>query len=160
MAITATHFNPRKYKTRIKKISKYICLYSEKQNIDPYLVLSVIRHESFFRPKSISRTNDYGLMQLNHKYFGGTCNLLKIKCNIKKGAKFLARIKRKPSKSHWLRRYNWCNRRHHLRVLWLRSAYKKSKPRLYKIIRLRKYTDLKLTYKCINDGSLCMRKRE
>jgi soluble lytic murein transglycosylase len=37
---------------------------SEKNNLDPYLVASLIRQESEFNPSAISRANAYGLMQM------------------------------------------------------------------------------------------------
>jgi hypothetical protein len=162
-AIVATHYNPNPYwmKRRIKVIAKYTCYYSKRRKLNPYMVLGIMRHESFFRPRLISKTNDYGLMQLNKKYFWGRCNLLKIRCNIKEGTRFLSAIRRayRNAKFHWLRKYNWYSYKHHLRVLWLTRAYKEAKgnKKLYKLIRSGKYKRLKLNYKCINHG-LCLKK--
>lgn len=159
--ILATHPSPKGNSYRIKTIAKNICYYSAKRDLDPYLVLSVIRHESHFRTRVVSRTDDYGLMQINiraHKRI--RCNLLKIKCNIKEGTKILARIKRscvfnhnhkKPT--HWLRHYNWHSKKHHLRILWLVNAYKNRSKRLFKMIRRRNYVKLNISYACM--GTLC-----
>lgn len=161
-AIIATHYNPNRYNRRIiRVIATNVCYYSKKRRVDPFLIIGLIRHESFFKPRIISKTSDYGLMQLNKKYFGGKCNLLKIGCNIKEGVRFVSVLKRVygNSKFHWLRKYNWYSRKHHLRVLWLSRAYKAANKRkdLYKVIRSGKYRNLRLNYKCINDG-LCMKR--
>ena len=164
-AIMATHYNPHGYnKVRIKVIAKHVCHYSKRKSVDPYLVIGVIRHESFFKTRLISKTNDYGLMQLNKKYFGDKCNnLLQVKCNIREGVKFLSTIKRVHgnAKFHWLRKYNWYSYKHHLRILWLARAYEEAEKRkeLYKVIKHGGYKRLQLNYKCINEEGLCMKKR-
>lgn len=171
--IKYTHFAPEKYVNRyrkqIQKISKYICFYSRKRKIDPRITLSFMRHESHFKPKVIGPTKDYGLMQLKAKdryspdfdhWF--KCDLLKIKCNIDRGTRFLYIWKRKckhhSHKSHWTRHYNWRNRKHHLRVLWLSRAYKKAyennNKKLYKIIKRDRYRSIKVKMGCLN--RLCM----
>ena len=52
-------FFPRQY-------GDLISAYSKKQEVDPGLVLALIREESFFRSDARSRANAYGLMQLLH----------------------------------------------------------------------------------------------
>lgn len=149
--IIVTHPNP-KSKT-IKPIAKNICYYANKRKLDPYLILGLIRHESNFRTRCVSRTNDYGLMQINIKYRRYKCNLFNIRCNIKEGTKKMAIWKRafsRRSRTHWLRHYNWNNKQHHLRVLWVAEAYRRNKSHLFKMIIKRRYTKLKLNYKCIN----------
>jgi hypothetical protein len=149
--IVATHPNP-KY---TYKIAKNICHYSEKRNLDPYLVLSTIRHESNFTINAKSHTKDLGLMQINSRIYKPKCNLLNIRCNINEGTKILYVWKKACAnhkhKSHWLRHYNWRNKKHHLRVLWLTEAYKKNKHYLFKMIKERKYMKLKIKYNCIKN---------
>ena len=41
--------------------------YAAKNGLDPYLVLSLIRQESMFKPKAVSPANAHGLMQLLHE---------------------------------------------------------------------------------------------
>lgn len=41
--------------------------YSEKYNIDPYLVLAIIKVESNFKPEAVSPKNARGLMQISEK---------------------------------------------------------------------------------------------
>lgn len=162
-AIMATHYNPNSYvnRRRIRVIAKYTCLYSKRRKVNPYLVIGTMRHESFFKPYLVSSTSDYGLMQLNKKYFGHRCNLLKIRCNIREGVRYLAAIKKVYGnvKFHWLRKYNWYSYKHHLRVLWLTRAYKEAEKRkeLYKVIRSGRYKKLRLNYSCINSDGLCMK---
>lgn len=50
-------FYPIKYQTQIVK-------YSQRYNVDPYLVLAVIRAESNFNEKAVSSRGAYGLMQI------------------------------------------------------------------------------------------------
>jgi len=156
--IIVTHPNPKD--KNIKSIARNICWYSEKRNIDPYLILGLIRHESGFRTRCVSNTKDYGLMQVNKKYRRFKCNVFDVKCNIREGTKKMALWKKvctarhKHRHIHWLRHYNWNSKQHHLRILWVAEAYKRGKPHLMNWIRKRKYTKLKLNYKCIS-ANLC-----
>lgn len=54
---TYTKFYPYKYK-------EYVDKYSEENNLDPLLVLALIKAESNFREKALSHKNAYGLMQI------------------------------------------------------------------------------------------------
>lgn len=156
IAIMFTQPHPQPKKARY--IAKKICKYSESRNLDPFMVVALIKHESSFNNRLVSKTYDYGLMQLNRRYFKGGCNLLNIECNIKKGTLFLYKLRRKYKgrRIYWLRRYNWNSPKHYLRVLWLTKAYKVAlyKPYIYKIIRSGKYRKLHLFYKCIKN--LCI----
>lgn len=48
---------PIHWATQINENSKYL-------NLDPYLIVSLIREESYFNPKSVSKSSAIGLMQL------------------------------------------------------------------------------------------------
>jgi len=151
--INQVHYSPHNHKRTINSIAKHTCYYSKKRELDPILVTALIAHESGFKPKLKSKTNDIGLMQLHYKYIRDRCNPFKIKCNIKTGTRKLARFKNKdPGKHHWLRRYNWFSKTHHLRVLWISAALKRAlegHTYLFKIIKQRKYQKLRINYKCI-----------
>ena len=49
------------------KYHDLVQLYSEKFNLDPYLVLSIIKAESNFKPDAVSPKNARGLMQISEK---------------------------------------------------------------------------------------------
>lgn len=54
---------------------KFVFYLSEGYNLDFTLIMAMIQHESSFRVDVISKTNDYGLMQINkinHKYLTET----------------------------------------------------------------------------------------
>lgn len=151
------HHNPRNNKINI--IANNVCFYSKKRHLNPLLPLALITHESGFRVKLKSKTKDIGLMQLHKKYIRAKCNPYKIKCNIKVGTKRLITFKKAGNLNgyHWLRRYNWNSKRHHLRVLWITEAYRKilnGHTYLFNVIRRRKYQRTKLTYQCIRKN-LC-----
>ena len=156
--IVATHPNP--HAKSIITIAKNICHYSDKRNLDPYLVLGLIFHESNFVTKCVSRTKDKGLMQVNKKFKRYKCNLFNIECNIREGTKIMAMWKRictnthRHRYTHWLRHYNWNSRKHHLRVLWVAEAYRRGTYRLLNMIKNRGYSSIKLNYRCI-DYDLC-----
>lgn len=48
-----------------KELQKYVMEKAKEYNLDHELVLAVMSLESSFNPSLISRTNDYGLMQIN-----------------------------------------------------------------------------------------------
>jgi hypothetical protein len=143
----------------VNRVVTNVCKYSERRGLDPLLVSALISHESAFKSRAKSRTNDIGLMQLNKKFIMAKCNPWGIRCNIAEGTRQLAGWKKRYSggKHHWLRRYNWRNRDHHLRILWVREAYKKildGHTYLYDIIRSRKYCRIKINLLCIGKN-LC-----
>lgn len=49
------------------KYGEYVREYSEKNNVDPFLVLAMIKVESNFNPKAVSPKNARGLMQIMPK---------------------------------------------------------------------------------------------
>jgi soluble lytic murein transglycosylase len=53
-------FYPVKYKSLVLQ-------YSEKFNLDPYLVIAIIKVESNFKPEAVSPKNARGLMQISEK---------------------------------------------------------------------------------------------
>ncbi|WP_052447359.1 lytic transglycosylase domain-containing protein [Clostridium polynesiense] len=62
---------PYKYKEQINK-------YSEQNNLDPLLVLSVIKAESNFKPNALSNKGAYGLMQITENTGKDVAEELKI----------------------------------------------------------------------------------
>lgn len=59
-------------------LQEFIYYISTGYNLDFTLVMAVIQHESSFNPSVISRTNDYGLMQINkinHEYITETLGI-------------------------------------------------------------------------------------
>ena len=96
---------------------KHFAKYGQERGVDPLLVASVAYHESLLEPGKVSRTNDYGLMQLHvgknthSKYIGREKLLFESERNIRLGVKMLAWWKsyhqrRCKSKHHWLLHYN------------------------------------------------------
>ncbi len=61
-----------------KGIQEFIFYISESYEIDFTLIIALIEYESNFNPKVISKTGDYGLMQINkmnHKWLGRTLGI-------------------------------------------------------------------------------------
>lgn len=155
--------NTQGHHTPTMKIARTVCKYSAKYEVDPVLVVALMKHESDFRVRSYHRAGDYGLMQIHAEHrFGAKwinrkrCNLYGIDCNIAKGVKFLAiwkkACKKHRHKSHWLRHYNWRSPKHHLKVLWLTEAYKQAfagKIHLYRTIKYDKYRRLRISRSCV-----------
>jgi soluble lytic murein transglycosylase len=61
------------------KYRNYVVKYLEQYDLDPFLVFSVIRVESSFRPDAISPRNAKGLMQVSDKTGKWAANVLDIK---------------------------------------------------------------------------------
>jgi membrane-bound lytic murein transglycosylase C len=57
-------------KIRAKKYLGIVKKWSKKNNLEPELVMSIIRHESAFNPRAESSIPAYGLMQIVPKYAG------------------------------------------------------------------------------------------
>lgn len=88
-----------------------------KYKVDPILVAAVAFKESRFDPNVVSRTNDYGLMQIhvgkrfNKKFIGREHVLFDPRRNIKLGTKLLRmwrtiHRRRCRHNHHWLNHYN------------------------------------------------------
>lgn len=86
---------------------------ARRKDIDPLLLLALMAAESSFRPKTLSSTGDYGLMQVNvavHKEkflpFGGRSAAMKIKPNIEVGSSIIGHyINRSSGIDRALQRY-------------------------------------------------------
>lgn len=148
----------------LHKISKTICYYANKRNLDPYMILAIAKHESDFKFWKVSRTNDFGLMQVHSKskigstmLRGRKCNLLKIKCNIRWGTYIMFIWKKNhKGKYHWIRRYNWygSHGKYYLKILWITKAYKLGTRKALRWINENKFpSNLK---KCISQKGLCL----
>jgi len=96
---------------------EHFAKYGERRGVDPLLVAAVAYHESLLRPSKVSRTNDYGLMQLHvgdnthARYVGREKLLFEPGRNIRLGVRMLAWWKahhqrRCGSEHHWLLHYN------------------------------------------------------
>lgn len=111
-------------KKQADKISKYVVKYSAIHKIDPLLVLSIMQKESRFKMVTNKKTNDYGIMQIHcpDKQYAPWChNIKKLKksmgYNIKTGIEIMALhrkrcLKNHGHKSHWVRHYNWGNKKY------------------------------------------------
>ena len=60
------HVNPKVSKSAAESISSYVNTYSNKYELDPNLVISLMSVESDFKQKAVSPKNAYGLMQVSH----------------------------------------------------------------------------------------------
>lgn len=80
-----------------KDVQNHIFETCETYNVDPKLVVAIIKTESNFNPDVISKTNDYGLMQINkcnHKWLAtelGVCDFTDPFQNITAGVYILSR---------------------------------------------------------------------
>lgn len=116
-------------------ISQEICA---DNNLDHSLILAVMTHESRMTHfKSPNRTHDYGIMQLHcppDKYIPWcrTCDVTKLRCNIRAGLDLMSRLKRKCSrrpslcKPHWIQMYNQRSKGYARRVLKIREGIRET----------------------------------
>ncbi len=87
-------------------LQKYVIVQSETVGLDPKLVLAVMKVESNFKSNLISKTNDYGLMQINkvnHKWLKkelGITDFLDPKQSIDCGIYMLANLRSKYQTEH------------------------------------------------------------
>ena len=108
---------------RVREYAVLIVRESHKQKISPVITAARTQVESRFRPHKISRTNDYGLMQLHvsrttrPKWIGREKELLDPETNIKEGVKALrywknyhSRYCKKRRAHHWWLHYKYGNR--------------------------------------------------
>ncbi len=77
-------------------IIKLIYIMSLQYGIDPNTTLAVAKHESNFNYMAISKTNDYGVFQLNKNSFPNYTKkqLLNPRINIELGIKYLIQMKK------------------------------------------------------------------
>lgn len=66
------------YKIYPMKYEEYVYKYAEEYNVDPLLVLAIIKAESNFEPEVVSGSNAIGLMQLMNATAEDTARKLKI----------------------------------------------------------------------------------
>lgn len=89
-----------------EELQEYLYETCEEYNVDYNLALAVMWQESEFNPKLISRTNDYGLMQINvcnHKWLSNILNIVDFldpKQNIEAGIYMLSMLKEKYEDEH------------------------------------------------------------
>ncbi|MBA4532813.1 transglycosylase SLT domain-containing protein [Brevibacillus halotolerans] len=79
--------------TEATKLSNYILTFSEKYNVDPFLIVAIIEVESYYHPNRIGKHKDTGLMQIlpsTQKYMGIKGELIDPEVNIHVGCKYLA----------------------------------------------------------------------
>lgn len=76
------------HESEIEEYAFWINNYSKKYNLDPYLILAIIKVESDFNQRAISSTGDYSLAQINYKVWkkelarkGVKLNFYKLKTN-------------------------------------------------------------------------------
>lgn len=106
-------------KPAIDQYSQWIHTYSKKYQIDPYIMLALIKVESDFDSQAVSATGDYSLAQINYKVWqkelkreGIELNFYKLKNNsayaIEKMALILQILKKRHAKKdpYWFARYH------------------------------------------------------
>lgn len=94
----------------MSKILSLILLYSKLYNLDPLLVLSIVKVESNFNTDAIGELGEVGLLQLRPEYAEvSSKDLLKPEVNIKVGIKHLAEAKKyctHKENNYWVICYN------------------------------------------------------
>lgn len=113
--LSATHYTPPE--TRATALATTIQERAQYADVDPYIIVAIITHESQWRERAVSGdTEDYGLMQIRGRfYYGGKHNdwLLEGVNNIKIGTYVIKKSKdicrqhlgREPRTQEWLACY-------------------------------------------------------
>lgn len=86
---------------QIATITTAIMTSTRRHELDPFLLASVARRESFFRPNLVGRTNDYGLFQMQPATFNEvhpSGHIFDIWDNTEAAARYL---------KYLLQRFNW-----------------------------------------------------
>lgn len=92
-------------------LQEYTFIQCIKYDVDPVLALAIMKTESGFNTNAVSKTDDYGIMQINacnYKWLSdafGDIDLLDAKDNIKCGVYMLSKIKY-PTREQKLMTYN------------------------------------------------------
>jgi soluble lytic murein transglycosylase-like protein len=86
---------------------------AEKAGVDPYLAAAIAWRESGFSATAKSKTNDCGIMQINHRFSEHSCKeLMNIKTNIRAGMKAIVYWRGRFGKRDklWICHYNSGNK--------------------------------------------------
>lgn len=97
--------------SRARRIASLIVKYSDLRGLNPFLVLGIMNVESGFNHRAISKTHDFGIMQVNRWWlprFGTTVReLLTLEGGIESGTKILkVNYIEESGKGCWWSRYN------------------------------------------------------
>ncbi len=107
-------------------LQEYTFIQCIKYDVDPVLVLAVMKTESGFNTDAVSETNDFGIMQINacnYRWLSdafGDIDLLDAKDNIRCGVYMLSKIKY-PTREQKLMTYNMGSV--HAKALWEKGTY-------------------------------------
>lgn len=113
--------------TDIEHYAWWVHSYSKKYNLDPFLVLAIIKVESDFNQKAISSTGDYSIAQINYKVWekelkrkGIKLNYYKLKTNYAYALEMMGYILKTlkdnygKKDSKWYARYHSNTKKHKL----------------------------------------------
>lgn len=111
--LSAPHSTPPAARTEV--LATCIQEQADKVDVDPFIFVAIIAHESQWRERAISGDGlDYGLMQVRHIYYGANRNLLlNGENNIRAGAYVIKKakdfcrgyLKREPTTVEWMSVY-------------------------------------------------------
>lgn len=137
----------KKMAPQVKDIEHYawwIYTYSTKYHIDPYLMLALIKVESDFDQKAISKTGDLSLAQINYKVWqkelsrqGVKLNYYKLKTNYAYAINTMGLILQILEKRYAHKDANWFARYHSATKQHKRAYLKKVNNQLRKISSLK-----------------------
>ena len=111
--MSAAHSTPPA--PRLEVLATTIQQQADAVDVDPFIFVAIIAHESQWRERAISEDGfDYGLMQVRHLYYGANRNLLLDgENNIRAGAYVIKKakdfcrnyLKREPTTAEWMSVY-------------------------------------------------------